>query len=831
MRLLLAGWVMAVCGVGSAQEAGLRTVEAFPLMDAGRQTDGLVIRRHVEAGEPFTVAGPRGVVLGQQEGIFEAWVLPVKLLSHFTIQAEVEGYPVPIDLNAAASEIEVYPDHTTITYSHIAFRVRQVMYAPDVREAGSGAVVLFQIDSTRAMDLTFRFTPELRPMWPQLGQGNPGAEWVKRGTSGFYVLHSDYAGFAGAVGMPGTTPGILAPYQEKPQVHPLELKLRYEPKRDGARYFPLLMAAGTTAETATTAALEAKLTGEDAELGQRYADHAAGYAKMLGEFTAIRTPDAGLNDAFTWAAVSIEQLKARVQVEAGGPASETGLVAGYYSSGDSARPGFGWFFGRDTLYTLYGVNGFGDFALTREALEFLMRRQRADGKMMHEYSQTAASTAWKELPYMYAAADATPLFLTQMLDYVRTSGDVAFLKAHRAEVEKAWQFETTHDADGDGIYDNSQGTGWVEDWRNHVMPKQEIYLALFDQQASVAMAELARFMGDSATADAAGKRAAAVMEKIEVEYYDAGKDAYGFSRDAGVVDAAATIYPAVAWWSGGAGLKHPEASLRRWASHDFSTDWGTRDVAESDPLYDPISYHMGSVWPLFTGWAAMAEYRAGRTLSGYAHLMQNADMTTSQDLGAVTELLSGAYFQPFGRSTSHQLWSSAMVVVPVLKGMFGIDVDGLRGVVTVAPRLPADWDEAVVERLHVGASVCSLKYKRSGGAMVVRLAGCSARLAGEGKAAADGRSIVFAMPAVEVAIGHGLPLPGARTAQMKVLGQKYEGRSLVLELEGMGVQRLKVRGAKVRVEGGVMVSSAGGDEVEVRFGGGGYGERRVVLRW
>jgi len=74
--------------------------------------------------------------------------LPVKLLSHFTIRASVEGYSVPIDLNADAAEIEVFPDHTVITYSHIAFTVRQIMFAPDDAEDGTGAVVLFQIDST-----------------------------------------------------------------------------------------------------------------------------------------------------------------------------------------------------------------------------------------------------------------------------------------------------------------------------------------------------------------------------------------------------------------------------------------------------------------------------------------------------------------------------------------------------------------------------------------------------------------------------------------------------------------------------------------------------------
>jgi len=53
--------------------------------------------------------------------------------------------------------------------------------------------------------------------------------------------------------------------------------------------------------------------------------------------------------------------------------------------------------------------------------------------------------------------------------------------------------------------------------------------------------------------------------------------------------------------------------------------------------------------------------------------MQNADLTWVQDLGAVTELLSSEFFQWFGRSTSHQLWSSAMVVTPTVRGMFGLE--------------------------------------------------------------------------------------------------------------------------------------------------------------
>src|SRR5215472_2750285 len=138
MRLLWTG-VLMLCGIAVAQTGSIGT-EHF-----GLREDGLAIRRHAEAAKPFTVAGTQGVIVGRQEGVFEAWLLPVKLLSNLRIEAEVDGYAVPIDLNEHAAEIEVFPDHTVITYSHIALTVRQIMFAPDGVEDGTGAVVLFEI--------------------------------------------------------------------------------------------------------------------------------------------------------------------------------------------------------------------------------------------------------------------------------------------------------------------------------------------------------------------------------------------------------------------------------------------------------------------------------------------------------------------------------------------------------------------------------------------------------------------------------------------------------------------------------------------------------------
>ena len=520
---------------------------------------------------------------------------------------------------------------------------------------------------------------------------------------------------------------------------------------------------------------------------------------------------------------------------------ETALVAGYYASGDSARPGFGWFFGRDSLYTLYAVNAYGDFALTRSELEFLIARQRADGKIMHEFAQTAAdpSVHWRDFEYMYAAADATPLFLMAMRDYYRASGDKAFLASHKAAIDKAWAFETapTSDTDHDGIYDNSQGTGWTESW--HGDPHQEVYLALLDEQASQAYAAIQSTLGNTSAAQAANTRAEKIKTTIESEYYDPAKSCYAFSINPDhTQDKSTTVYPAIAWWDdnrsssvdprvGGTveghdfsranktqkkegasapasspdqtnqPLAHPEACLAQFAAPTIATDWGLRDVADTESFYDGMSYHQGSVWPLFTGWGALAEYRANQPLPAQQMLMQNVDLTWAQDPGAVTELLSGDFYVPFGRSTSHQLWSSAMVITPTLRGLFGINLDAAANTITINPHLPANWDQAKIKNLHLGTRTVDLVFFRSGSVLTV-----GATDGGDGSIPINLRSDLpgarvsvasqQALPLLEIPLhpieidlsDHALPTAGSRPQQPKIVATSYTAHRLTVTIRG-----------------------------------------------
>jgi glycogen debranching enzyme len=831
--ILICGiWAVAQTPAGSAQDV-LSPIPRFPFQGTGP----ISIVREAVPSRPFSVVGPRGAMLGWQDGTFEAWIFPWKIFSNMRITAEMKDYPVPIDLNKYAAGIEVQPDHTTITFSHANFTVREILFAPQQPHDGAGVLAFYQIEAVRPMTLTFHFTPEMKLMWPAPSDDYPSPEWVNL-QGGFYVLHLNFPDHAAAIAMPQATRGTLAPYQERPQTYPLEFVLNFDPTSDSDKIFPLLLVTADTKTASTTAALEEKLHAMESSFVSLFHDNQNYYQNFLREHLSIKTPDEEFNQAFLWAELAIEQLRVQTLTH-----QETALVAGFYSSGESARPGFGWYFGRDALWTLYAVNSYGDFQLARDELEFLIHRQRADGKIMHEWSQTADLIDWKSLPYEFASADATPLLIMAMSDYLKVSGDQAFVRSHWDAVQKAWNFERSHDSDGDGIYENTEGSGWVESWPPG-MPLQEIYLAALDQQASSAFANLARAAGHPQMALEAGQRASHIKQQIEKEYFVPKEHFYAFSWNGnGTTDPSATIYPAVADWDGALRLQQPGPMLSRWASDEFSTDWGTRDLSPKASFYDPISYHQGTVWPLFTGWVSLSEYRNGRSLSGYAHLMQNADLTWSQDLGAVTELLSGEFFQPLGRSTSHQLWSSAMVVSPAIRGLFGLEWNAERNTIRVTPSLPADWNEAELHHVPLGNTFVDLAMRRVGTTLEVSPTGPGAATlhlesgAPGSKMAAGVLRIPLAK--VEVGIPHGLPEPGSTTRQLKVLDQRASERSLMLRLAAPANSQqtlfLRINDIKANVRSNDLDIPASHEalrRIQISFPQGtGYVEKVVTLGW
>src|SRR5918995_4209294 len=183
-----------------------------------------------------------------------------------------------------------------------------------------------------------------------------------------------------------------------------------------------------------------------------------------------------------------------------------------------------------------------------------------------------------------------------------------------------------------------------------------------------------------------------------------------------------TVLPAVPLWWHTMLDERAQSQIDHLGGGRMATDWGARIISDESRLYDPLSYHYGSVWPLFTGWASMGAYAYGRPHVGFQALMANALLTYDGALGFVTELLSGDFNAPFGRSSHHQVWSEAMVVAPVMRGLLGIEASDAGRTLTFAPQLPADWPRVSVHNVAVADGRFDLALGRRESARTITLA-------------------------------------------------------------------------------------------------------------
>lgn len=675
--------------------------------------------------------GRRSAVFGYEHRQLEAWAYPLQILDGFELSFRVEGYPLEFRGTDTAALIDVRPEATTITYSHAAFTVRQTIFAP-LDEPG--VVMLLDVDSALPVVVTARFRPRLKLMWPAaLPTGS--LSWDEKQRA--YFIYEETGRYTGIIGSPAANDVSVMPYQEEPRAVPAEFRMDV-PAAELNSFIPIVI-AGSVKGRDDARATYARLLGSARGLYEKNVEH---YRRLLDETTEVITPDERVNEAFAWAKVGID--KGFVE----NPLLGRGLVAGFRTAGESERPGFAWFFGRDALWTALALNAYGDFEGVRTALDFLKKFQRADGKIPHEISQSASLVPWfTDYPYAWASADATPLYLIAHADYFHASGDVNYLRANWESILKACRFTRATDTDGNGLIENTNfGHGWVEGGSLYP-PHEEIYMQGLWAEALRGVVEMARQLEDEKLAAEATETLRRVTEAVEKTYWLEERGHYAFAtnvprsepreaergpnrerrqqrmneQDKSKLFEEDTVLPAVPLWFGMLDAGRAQGELDHLGSGHIATDWGARIISDESRLYDPLSYHSGSVWPLFTGWASVGAYRYGRAHVGLQALMSNVLLREQGALGYTTELLSGDYNAPFGRSSHHQVWSEAMTVTPLLRGLLGLEVTDSGSTVRIAPQLPLDWNNVVVRRVRAGGNLFDLSLMRSDGELSLSL--------------------------------------------------------------------------------------------------------------
>ena len=312
-----------------------------------------------------------------------------------------------------------------------------------------------------------------------------------------------------------------------------------------------------------------------------------------------------------------------------------------FVSGSLPAAGLPWFmsiFGRDSLITSYQALPFvPELAVTSLRALAAWQGTRHDefrdeepGKILHEL-RFGEMTAFEERPHSpyYGSADSTPLFLILLDETERWTGDRALVEDLEGEARAALNWIADYgDRNGDGYveYERHMKTGlenqcWKDSWNSILfadgtmskLPRATCEIQGYVYDAKVRTARLARtFWNDPALADRLEQEAADLKVRFNRDFWLPERDAFALAIDGdGRKVDSITSNIGHLLWSGIADSGRAAACVAHLMSDGLFSGWGIRTMAEGEGGYNPIGYHLGTVWPHDNSIIAMGLRRYG----------------------------------------------------------------------------------------------------------------------------------------------------------------------------------------------------------------------------
>jgi len=314
-------------------------------------------------------------------------------------------------------------------------------------------------------------------------------------------------------------------------------------------------------------------------------------------------------------------------------------IAGGHSLPAAGLPWFMTMFGRDSILTSLQALPFASelAATTLRALgdwqgvgldDF---RDEDPGRILHEM-RYGELTAFEERPHSpyYGSADATPLFVVLLDEYERWTGDRRIVRELEVEARAAltWIDEYA-DLQGTGYiwYERrNKKTGlenqcWKDSWdsissrdgRIPGFPRATCELQGYAYDAKVRAARLARLVWkDAAFAERLEQEAADLKRRFNRDFWveDGEYFALALDPDGAQVDAL-TSNNGHLLWSGIVDKSKADAVAGHLVGARLFSGWGVRTLAEGEGRYNPIGYHVGTVWPFDNSFIAWGLRRYG----------------------------------------------------------------------------------------------------------------------------------------------------------------------------------------------------------------------------
>ncbi len=392
-------------------------------------------------------------------------------------------------------------------------------------------------------------------------------------------------------------------------------------------------------------------------------------------------------------------------------------------SGGQSLPAAGlpWFmtmFGRDSIFTsLQALPFTPELAATTLRALGSWQGSRVDdfrdedpGRILHEL-RYGEMTAFEERPHSpyYGCADATPLYLVLLDEYERWTGDRKLVRDLEREARAALQWIDDYaDLQGDGYVwyqrrneeSGLENQCWKDSWdsisyrdgRLPGFPRATCELQGYAYDAKVRGARLARrIWRDDELADRLERQAADLKRRFNRDFWveDGEYFALALDTEGGQVDAL-TSNNGHLLWSGIVDKTKAKAVAGHLTGPRLFSGWGVRTLAEGEGRYNPIGYHVGTVWPFDNSFIAWGLRRYGfkdeaaQIAAGILDAAERFEGRLPEAFGGYDRAVT-RYPVQYPTACSPQAWSTGTPLL-LLRTMLGLEP--LDDHLIVDPALP-----------------------------------------------------------------------------------------------------------------------------------------------
>ena len=355
---------------------------------------------------------------------------------------------------------------------------------------------------------------------------------------------------------------------------------------------------------------------------------------------------------------------------------------GYIRAG---LPRFAALFGRDSCIVSWQLIDY-DPAIAKRTIELLAQlqgkeinntREEEPGKIVHEWHQNLAeykSLLWL-LPY-YGSVDSTPLFIYLCGLYYEKSTDTEWLEKYWPHIESALEWcQNFGDFDGDTLLEyerkNPAGLvhqGWKDSRMDHLGLKPPIELVEVQGYYYAALREAAEF-ALMLKNETLAKQLASRSEKLKAaclkQFWIPEKNFFAIAlSESKFPNERISSNPGHLLFSGildGEDDKI-EAVVKRLFQDDMWTPYGIRTHAESNPDFNPMSYHLGSIWP-HDNWIIAQGLKKYGYEKEYQRIKQGL-FGAYDELGEIPELyaVANGEIEKIPVACSPQAWASGALL-------------------------------------------------------------------------------------------------------------------------------------------------------------------------